>query len=77
VLVITRKPGQTIHIGEGIVVEVVAVRGDQVRLAISADRSVPIHRGELLEQVAEANRAASTAAGPTGLPLPPLPRGRR
>ena len=43
-LVLTRRPGQSIRIGEDIEVTVVEVRGDQVRLAIDAPRHVPVVR---------------------------------
>lgn len=70
-LVLTRKPGQSIHIGDGVVVTVTEVRGDQVRLAIAADRSVPVHRSEVLAAIADANRAAvGPIPAPSALPRP-------
>lgn len=63
-LVLTRRPGQSIHIGDGenaVVVTVAEVRGDQVRLAVTADRSVPVHRTEVLEELAAHNKRAATA----------------
>jgi carbon storage regulator len=59
-LVIARKVGQTIVIGDGIEVTVAAVRGDQVRLAIKAQRSIPIQRRETLEAVQRDNVAAAS-----------------
>ena len=47
-LVLTRKPGEEIVIGENIVITVVRVQGDKVRLGISAPPHVNIVRGELL-----------------------------
>ena len=46
-LVLTRKLGQRLMIGDNIVVTVLSVRGGQVRLGIEAPRSVPIRRDEL------------------------------
>lgn len=66
-LTLTRRAGERIHIGDDIVVEVVSVGPNRVRIGIRALKSVPIVRGELLEQVQAANRSASEPAlsGPT------------
>ena len=50
-LVLTRKIGQVINIGDDIKIMVIDVRGDQVRLGIEAPRSIPIFREELLEPI--------------------------
>jgi len=47
-LLLTRKVGERIRIGEDVVLLVVAVNGTQVRLGIEAPSSIPIWRGELL-----------------------------
>lgn len=46
-LVVTRKPDETIHIGDDIIVTVLEIRGDAVRIGIDAPREVPVHRGEV------------------------------
>jgi len=46
-LVLSRKEDQTIKIGDDVVVTVLKIRGNRVRLAISAPREVPIRREEL------------------------------
>lgn len=50
-LVLTRKSGESIVIGEDIVLTVLEVRGGQVRLGIEAPREVTIHRAEVHDQV--------------------------
>lgn len=57
-LVLTRQPGQSIVLGGGIVIEVIEVtRGNNVRLGITAPKTVPIVRKELLAQAsAEASQ---------------------
>lgn len=50
-LVLTRKVGQSIVIGDNIEIKVIEVRGDQVRLGIACPKFIPVHREELLEQV--------------------------
>lgn len=48
-LVLSRKPGEHILIGEDVYLTVLAVRGESVRLGIEAPRSTPIMRHELIE----------------------------
>ena len=50
-LVISRQRDQSIVIGDGIVVTVVDIRGDKVRLGISAPVEVPVHRREVYEAI--------------------------
>lgn len=68
-LVLSRKEGQSILIGGDIWVQVVQIRGGQVRLAFRAPGNVPIVREELLEEALERAR---------GCPgIGPRPLGRR
>lgn len=46
-LVLSRKPGEKIHIGAGITITVVEVNGGKIRLGIDAPKEVPIFRAEL------------------------------
>lgn len=63
-LVLSRKTGESIRIGDEIIVRVTGVRGDLVRIGIEAPRDVPVHRDEVFQQLArQATRAA--AAGNT------------
>ncbi|MGE5560007.1 MAG: carbon storage regulator CsrA [Chloroflexota bacterium] len=67
-LILTRRVGQAIIIGDGIEVRVVEVKGDQVRLGIVAPALVPVHRQEIYEQIqAENRRAAQAPAKVAGL----------
>jgi carbon storage regulator len=50
-LVLTRKPGQSIMIGDGIEVQVLSVAGEKVRLGITAPREVGIFRNEVYERI--------------------------
>ena len=58
-LVVSRKPGERLLIGESVEVTVLGIRGDQVSLGISAPREVSIHREELLERIRRENRRAA------------------
>jgi carbon storage regulator len=59
-LVLSRRPGQSILIGKDIEVVVLGSDGVQVRVGIRAPREVTVLRRELLKQVEEENRRAST-----------------
>ena len=61
-LVLTRKQGEKILIGDDIVITVLDVRGDSIRIGVDAPRGVRIQRDEVLRAVTEANIAASLAA---------------
>ena len=61
-LVLTRRAGESIVIGDEVRVVVLDVRGDTVRLGIEAPRSVPVHRAEVYAEVQAANAAAATPA---------------
>ena len=50
-LVLTRKPGQSILIGDGIEVQVLSTAGEKVRLGITAPREVPIFRNEVKDRI--------------------------
>jgi carbon storage regulator len=56
-LVLTRKPGQSIMIGDGVEVQVLSVAGEKVRLGITAPRDVSIFRNEVYDRIE--NEAAS------------------
>lgn len=56
-LVLTRKVGERIHIGDGIVVTVVRIQNDKVRVGIEAPSSVAIHREEVYRRVHAAQAA--------------------
>ena len=60
-LVLTRKPGEKILIGDDIVITVLDARGDSIRIGIDAPRGVKIQRDEVLRAVTEANLEAARA----------------
>lgn len=57
-LVLTRKRGERIMIGDDVVLTVIDISGDQVRIGIEAPRSVSVMREELQAEIANANRSA-------------------
>ncbi|HZO96373.1 MAG TPA: carbon storage regulator CsrA [Gaiellaceae bacterium] len=69
-LVITRKPGERIRVGDDITVTVLEVVGSTIRLGIDAPSEIPVYRDELWEAVKQENRAAADA-GVDELPSAP------
>ena len=61
-LVLTRKPDQSIMVGNEIEITVLEVRGEQVRLGIRAPRTVTVHRKEVFEQIKLENQSAMSAS---------------
>ena len=60
-LVLTRKLGESVVIGDKIRVTIVDIHGKQIRLGIDAPPEISVHRGEIYEKIAEENRRAATA----------------
>ena len=58
-LILTRKIGECITIGDQIKVYVVGIKGKQVRLGIEAPTNEKVHRKEIYERIAEENRLAA------------------
>lgn len=60
-LVLTRKSGEKILIGDDVVITILDARGDSIRIGIDAPRGVKIQRDEVVRAVTDANLAASRA----------------
>lgn len=60
-LVLTRRPGQSILVGDSVELVVVRIEGDRVVLGIEAPREVRVVRAELLRDLEHENRAAAEA----------------
>ena len=59
-LVLTRKSGEKIVIGDNIVVTVLDVAGTQVRIGIEAPREIAVHRSEIHKKIQEENLLAAS-----------------
>ncbi len=57
-LILTRKIGESINIGNDIKVTVVSIEGGQARLGIDAPRDVIVHREEIYQRIIEENKKA-------------------
>jgi carbon storage regulator len=69
VLIITRRPGEKVMVGEDIVVHVMEIVGNSVRVGIEAPRSVPVYREEIWNAVRDENQAPAHVL-PADLPEP-------
>ncbi|MFI5493137.1 carbon storage regulator CsrA [Actinoplanes sp. NPDC051859] len=59
-LVLTRKAGESVMIGDDVVVTVLEARGDVIRIGIQAPRDVQVHREEVYQELRNANREAAS-----------------
>ncbi|ASS73936.1 carbon storage regulator [Tumebacillus algifaecis] len=60
-LVLSRKAGESIRIGDEVTVTVLEVKGDQIRLGIEAPKHVKVHRQEVYAEIMDLNRQAAMA----------------
>ncbi|MBI1389874.1 MAG: carbon storage regulator CsrA [bacterium] len=58
-LVLSRKRDESIIIGDDVVITVVDIKGEQVKIGVTAPKTVSIHRKEVYEAIQQENRAAS------------------
>lgn len=62
-LALTRKKGEALVINNNIEITVLKIRGDQIKIGISAPKDVPIYRKEVYLQIQQENEAAISADG--------------
>ena len=59
-LVLTRRAGESVIIGDDVIVTVLEARGDVIRIGIQAPRDVQVHREEVYKELQQANREAAS-----------------
>jgi carbon storage regulator len=70
VLILTRRAGENVVVGDDIVISVIEVRGDAVRIGITAPRSLSVHREEVWLELQKSNaQAASPSDAAVGAAL--------
>ena len=62
-LILTRRVGETLMIGDEVTVTVLGVKGNQVRIGVNAPKHVSVHREEIYERIRQEQDGAE---GPTG-----------
>jgi carbon storage regulator len=58
-LILTRRVGETLMVGDDVTVTVLGVKGNQVRIGVNAPKSVAVHREEIYERIRKENEAGA------------------
>jgi len=64
-LILTRRVGETVMIGNEVTVTVLGVKGNQVRIGVNAPKDVPVHREEIYERIKREEEGDLHVARPT------------
>lgn len=67
-LILTRRVGETVMIGNDVTVTVLGVKGNQVRVGVNAPRDVAVHREEIFERIKREEQDGGTSARPATRP---------
>ncbi|MBO5283727.1 MAG: carbon storage regulator CsrA [Lachnospiraceae bacterium] len=66
-LALSRKKNEAIIVNNNIEITILEVKGDQVKIGVTAPREVPVYRKEVYVQIQEANKEAASAEGMAAL----------
>ena len=61
-LILSRRPGESLHLGDNIKITVLSIKGKQIKLGLEVPEDTPIYRDELYRRVQEQNRLALQAS---------------
>ncbi|MGH8396729.1 MAG: carbon storage regulator CsrA [Gammaproteobacteria bacterium] len=61
-LILTRRVGETIMIGDNVTITVLGVKGNQVRIGVNAPKEIAVHREEIYERIKHEHDGGNTAA---------------
>ena len=62
-LILTRRVGETLKIGDNVNVTVLGVKGNQVRIGVDAPRDVAVHREEIYDRIQREQESGNVANG--------------
>lgn len=63
-LILTRRVGETLIIGDDVIVTVLGIKGNQVRIGINAPKDVSVHREEIYQRIQQEKNAVPVAEKP-------------
>lgn len=61
-LILTRKSGEGIRIGDSVTIRIIEIRGNQVRLGVEAPKNISVHREEIYDLILEQNTMAAQSS---------------
>ena len=64
-LILTRRVGETIVIGDDVIITVLGIKGNQVRIGINAPKDVSVHREEIYQRIQQEKNTTSTTTAPS------------
>jgi carbon storage regulator len=71
-LILTRRVGETVMIGDDVTITVLGVKGNQVRVGINAPKNVAVHREEIYERIKREQQASEVAEKPEAAEYVPV-----
>jgi carbon storage regulator len=66
-LILTRRVGETLMVGDNVTVTVLGVKGNQVRIGVNAPKDVAVHREEIYDRIRKENDGGEAPKSDNGL----------